>query len=56
MLRAPLPIREVWGPIVQTRRVLYLVVFTALLIAGVEVLRRTVARLPGSSTTTGRRP
>ena len=41
-----------WGPIVQTRRLLYMVVFTALLVAGVEVLRRVVARLPGSSTTT----
>ena len=41
-----------WAPIVQTRRLLYMVVFTALLVAGVEVLRRVVARLPGSSTTT----
>jgi hypothetical protein len=37
-----------WGPIVQTRRLLYMVVFTALLVAGVEVLRRTVARLDSS--------
>jgi hypothetical protein len=41
-----------WGPIVQTRRVLYLVVFTALLVAGVEVLRRAVARLPNPPATT----
>jgi hypothetical protein len=45
-----------WGPIVQTRRWLYMVVFTALLVAGVEVLRRAVARLPSPSAPTAQRP
>ncbi len=37
-----------WGPIAQTRRWLYMLIFTALLVAGVEVVRRFVSREAGS--------